>query len=392
MNPRVLVFMDYYLPGFKAGGPIPSVSRIIEMADECQFRVVTRDRDLGDSEPFRGVTRRSLTRLGKAQVMYIRSKISDWWWMRNEIKSWQPDAYYFNSIHSLFSTILPLVVLRLRLLPKAETVLIAPRGELGLGALSLKSRKKSVLKPIIRWLIPANVTWHASSPDEVDQIKAWLPNYLVEMSEFVVAPDPAIEPAESPSTGPMNRTKFTFASRIDRMKGLDRANRIVEIAGRENEFTWNIQGSVSDHKYLLEIEEQLTQMPQGVEIFRGEVFGPGESQGIFADSTAFVFPTLGENFGHVIAEALSVGCPVVITANTPWTELILSGAGGIIDSDAQAAAQLLAWAELTSRDQIALRKHVHSIYEEWYGNHNKASNPFTVIYPKVGPQDDNNAA
>jgi glycosyltransferase involved in cell wall biosynthesis len=382
-KPRVLAFVDYYLPGFKAGGPIPSVSRIIEMADECEFRVVTRDRDLGDIEPFRGVAPRSLSRLGKTQVMYIRSRVKDWWWVRKEIKAWRPDAYYFNSVHSPFSTIVPLALLRLHLLPKVKTVVIAPRGELGFGALSLKSRKKSSFKPMIRWLIPADVIWHASSPDEVEQIKSWVPSHLVEKCTFVVAPDPAIEPVETASTGPMNQRKFSFASRIDRMKGLDRANRVIAIVGQDMEFTWNIQGSVSDQKYLLEIEEQLTQMPERVKISRGEVFSPGESQGIFAESTAFIFPTLGENFGHVIAEALSVGCPVIVTANTPWTELILSGAGEIIESDEQAAAQLRAWAELTHEDQIALRESIHLIYKQWFELHKKVSNPFAVIYPNI---------
>ena len=218
-KPRVLVFIDHYLPGFKAGGPIPSVSRIIEMADQCEFQVVTRDRDLGDSEPFSGVAPRSISRLGKAQVMYISSRVKDWWWMRKEIKSWRPDAYYFNSVHSLFSTLVPLMLLRLHLLPEVKTIVIAPRGEFGFGALSLKSRKKSSFKPMIRWLIPADVTWHASSPDEVDQIKSWVDSHSVSKCAFVVAPDPAIEPAESASTGPMHQTVFAFASRIDRMKG-----------------------------------------------------------------------------------------------------------------------------------------------------------------------------
>ena len=34
---------------------------------------------------------------------------------------------------------------------------------------------------------------------------------------------------------------------------------------------------------------------------------------------------MGENFGHVIAEALWVGCPVFVTATALWTELFLSG-------------------------------------------------------------------
>ena len=33
----------------------------------------------------------------------------------------------------------------------------------------------------------------------------------------------------------------------------------------------------------------------------------------------FLFPTITENFGHVISEAMSSGCPVIISNNTPWS-------------------------------------------------------------------------
>jgi len=372
--------MDYYLPSFKACGPILSVSRIIEMADQCEFRVVTRDRDLGDLEQFNNHKPRMITAVGKAQVLYMNTKFKDWRWMRREIKHWRPDAYYVNSAHSPFSALIPLALIKFHLLPKAKKVIIAPRGEFGTGALSMKSRKKSTFKPVIRWLIPKNVIWHASSPDEVNQIKSWWGNPSPAQTQFAVAPDPATKPADHSSTGPINQTVFTFASRIDRMKGLDRANRIIEIAGREIPFTWSIHGSVTDSGYLREIEEQLTQLPPSVTVTRKESFNPDVGPDIFSQATAFVFPTLGENFGHVIAEALSVGCPVFVTANTPWTELILSGGGKVIISDEQTATDLVALASMTHADQKELREQVHAIYKQWFENHKQASDPFALIY------------
>ena len=35
----------------------------------------------------------------------------------------------------------------------------------------------------------------------------------------------------------------------------------------------------------------------------------------------FLFPTLGENYGHVIQEALSAGCPVILSDQTPWQDI-----------------------------------------------------------------------
>ena len=41
----------------------------------------------------------------------------------------------------------------------------------------------------------------------------------------------------------------------------------------------------------------------------------------------FVLPTQGENFGHAIFEALAVGCPVLISDQTPWSNLEKENAG-----------------------------------------------------------------
>lgn len=117
-------------------------------------------------------------------------------------------------------------------------------------------------------------------------------------------------------------------------------------------------------------------------MIRKESFNPDASKDIFSQATAFLFPTLGENFGHVIAEALSVGCPVFVTANTPWTELIQRGAGKIIISDEQTATDLVALASMTREDQMNLRNQILTFYRKWFEAHNLASNPFSVIYPK----------
>ena len=35
----------------------------------------------------------------------------------------------------------------------------------------------------------------------------------------------------------------------------------------------------------------------------------------------FVFPTLGENFGHVIFDAIKSGLPILISNKTPWNDI-----------------------------------------------------------------------
>ena len=56
----------------------------------------------------------------------------------------------------------------------------------------------------------------------------------------------------------------------------------------------------------------------------------------------FVFPTLGENFGHVVLESLAAGTPVIVGNDTPWHQIETVGAGWICDpASPEAVAELI---------------------------------------------------
>jgi len=57
----------------------------------------------------------------------------------------------------------------------------------------------------------------------------------------------------------------------------------------------------------MEIKEQLSSLPSDVTYSETGSFDTSQSQIFSEESTAFVCPALGESFGHVIAEAPSVG-------------------------------------------------------------------------------------
>ena len=67
---KILITCDYYLPGWKAGGPIRSLSALVEyLGDEFQFKVITRDRDFGDSKPYAGVEINKWQKVGRTEVI-----------------------------------------------------------------------------------------------------------------------------------------------------------------------------------------------------------------------------------------------------------------------------------------------------------------------------------
>ena len=63
--------------------------------------------------------------------------------------------------------------------------------------------------------------------------------------------------------------------------------------------------------------------------YRGEL-APEAVRSTFARYDMFVFPTQGENFGHVIAESLSASCPVICSDETPWSPVLRAGGGAVL--------------------------------------------------------------
>ena len=74
-RPVVLVAIDWYLPAYRAGGPIRSIANLVAaLGDEIDFRIVCGNRDLGESEDLQ-VKANTWTTFGKSQVQYLPQTI-----------------------------------------------------------------------------------------------------------------------------------------------------------------------------------------------------------------------------------------------------------------------------------------------------------------------------
>ena len=62
-------------------------------------------------------------------------------------------------------------------------------------------------------------------------------------------------------------------------------------------------------------------LPQNIKV---KFYGPLKSEHVnqtLQQNDILILPSLGENYGHIINEAFSVGTPVIISDKTPWTNL-----------------------------------------------------------------------
>ena len=74
-KPVILIFVRHYLPGFRAGGPLQSVSNLVKALDhQFDFRIVCLDHDLGENTRYREVELARWNKLGNTQVYYASEK------------------------------------------------------------------------------------------------------------------------------------------------------------------------------------------------------------------------------------------------------------------------------------------------------------------------------
>lgn len=338
-RPVVLTFVGVYLPGHKSGGPIRSVANLVEaLKYDFDFRIITSDRDVGERRPYAGIPVNAWQKVGGANVIYLSPGPMRWIRIFRLLFTTNYNLIYVNSFFERTFSILP-VFLKSFGLARRAPILLAPRGEFSPGALEIKaSRKRLWLKFVKTIGIYTNVTWHGSAYEEkrdIVRIFTNLPSLTVAQpltkGPTFVAPDLVIQnPAVTNEAGLVRKKTVdsldvVFVSRICRKKNLDMALRILKgVLGKVN---FNIYGIIEDAAYWSECCQLINELPLNVKAdYRGELTHE-QVPGVFQAHHLFLFPTRGENFGHVIIESLSAGCPVLLSDQTPWRQLLEIGVG-----------------------------------------------------------------
>ena len=321
---RALTLCDYYLPGYKAGGAVRSVVNMVEqLSDAIDSSIITRDRDIGNDIAYENVCVDQWNAMGPARVFYLSNGWRSLLRLRYLISDTPCDVIYLNSLFSPRFAILPLLMRRLGFVPRRPFIL-APRGELSPGALAIKSHKKRLYLRTARMIgLLSEGLWQASTPLEEEDIRRWFPNAQVQVARDIPGKAPVLLNARD--TKLPGELKVIFLSRISCIKNLDGALRML--AGVRGHIRFDIYGPKEDPVYWKDCEELIKRLPGNIEVrYRGTV-NHEEVNGVFSRAHLFLFPTHGENYGHVIHESLLAGCPVLISDQTPWRNLTRLGIG-----------------------------------------------------------------
>ena len=165
-----------------------------------------------------------------------------------------------------------------------KKLIITPSGSFDPVRLGYHAWKKRLAAPIDRWCLRHAALVQATSEKEADWIRAFEPRVkkVVVVPPGQELPSLAVSAANVASKG----KRLLYLGRRHPLKGLD----LLEEAAQGLPLTLDIQSAV---------------------------FGE-EKERYFEACDALCLPSLSENFGLVVAEALARGKPVLVTDATPW--------------------------------------------------------------------------
>lgn len=306
------------------------------MKETYVLYVFTSDRDLGADEPYPNIQTDVWNTVdNKVKIFYCSPANLNWKFIRQQVRTVQPDFIYLNSMFSRFFTLYPLLQHRMGAF-KSKLVL-APRGMLRPSALDFKKGKKQFFLNLFKTLgLHKKISFHATDKEEMEAVER---TFGIRARGMVIPNFPAtIQAYQGSLQKKPGELSMIFVGRLHPIKNLSLLLR--QIALVKGKLSLTVVGNEEDDAYVELCKAQAAELDPDKQVrFCGAV--PNDQlPELLAKHHVFALPTSGENFGHAIFEALSLGKPVVISDQTPWRNLTASKAGWDLplNSDAFAAA------------------------------------------------------
>lgn len=330
-KPQVLVFIGWYSPGFKAGGPVRSLVNMVDhLRDRIDFHIVTSDTDYTETQPYDGITPDSWTTLpGGERVWYASKNAAKAQAWKRLLKERDWNSVYINGIYSWPFSVLPLWLLR----GSRQRRVVAVRGMLASGMLKHGTVKKRVFLAVMRALgCYRGVRFQATNAEELDDVKRWI-SQKADLQEVPNLGRKLTTDAPPQRQKKPGELRLVCVARIAVEKNTLFA--IECLQGVKGDITFDLYGPIYDRPYWQRCQQAIAALPSNVKVNYKGVIDPEKVPALFADYHALFMPSQGENFGHTMAEALAAGLPLLISDRTPWRGLEANNAGWDLHLDAR---------------------------------------------------------
>lgn len=203
----------------------------------------------------------------------------------------------------------------------------SPHGTLTEWALSRRRVIKEMLWPVQRLALSRADLLHATAESEVDDIRR--AGYK---GPVALIPNGVEIPQINGCSSAAKKQQILFLSRIHPVKGLENLLRAWGEIGEINKEWELVIAGVGAPEYETSLKELSATLRLSRVKWVGPVYGP-EKEMLFRESSLFILPSYSENFGMVVAEAMSYGLPCIVSKGAPWSILNDRRAGWWIDNN-----------------------------------------------------------
>lgn len=221
----------------------------------------------------------------------------------------------------------------------AAALVISPRGMMTPWSWNRHRVRKRIAQAVIHpGAFAAARGWHATSPEEANEIRALgFKQPVCVAPNGIDAPSPQqIEAARAHWLGACpelaGRRTALFYSRFHAKK---RVLELIDLWLAQAPREWLLLLVGIPEMYQVSELEALIERKSGRDRIR--VFDGGNAPPPYPVAEYFLLPTFNENFGLVIAEALAHGVPALVTDTTPWRGMETVGAGWCVPWESFAA-------------------------------------------------------
>ena len=335
-RPVVAVITDYLPPATRGGAMRALVAMLDTLSNEVEFLVITRDHDALTGDPLHVAGAGRWVEEGALNVLRLSREALTVRSVVEAIATIRPDIIFANS---LFSRLTQRVLwARWRGQIRASPLVIAPEGELVAGALAIKPWRKRIWLDLARRTgLVDGLRWKAANQMEANAISIALPGAKTVILPYLPTQTPVPGRHDPKVAGTL---RLLFLSRISPMKNLGFLLKLLQ--GMSARIDLTIVGPVEDEAHWAECRSLIAAMPSTISVNYAGPCAPGAVWPYYQAADAFVLPTLGENYGYVIEDALRAGCPPVISNRTPWQRVGESSAGFVLPLDAGRWSEVLA--------------------------------------------------
>jgi glycosyltransferase involved in cell wall biosynthesis len=323
---KIFISIPWFLPAFKAGGPVQSIANMVEALHEgYEFFIYTSNTDL-NALPIAVTKTNEWLPFNDYTKVWYAGKAGRSQHLVEEVTRIKPDVLYMIGLYSWHFTQVPLFF------SNAPRKILSVRGMLHPGALGEKQTKKKIFLSAMKLAgVSKRCCFQATDDAEARYIKD---AFGTEIDLQVAGNFPRLLP-ERPAPG--KRSHFLTLVSVGLLSPMKNYLLVLEaLMNAKDTIDYHIYGPVKDVDYWDRCLAVIRTMPSNITVHYHKELPPHKLVSRLSDKHVFILPSKSENFGHALFEALSAGLPVISSRFTPWNELEANRAGLNVETNTEA--------------------------------------------------------